>query len=377
MREQLRRANEETAVAEGSVFELQSQLASLAATVDALNQDKASFESIVQQLQTELQVKSVEASGGVATTTTAEVEAEAEALTALAIAQGQLAELQATVQLLTNEKVEAESQRIALETQVMEATERAAAAEAAGAEAAAAAQEAVSHQAQARADELAAQLAAALSHADALASQVTALEVQMAATASGSGEAAAQQRAEILQQEVNALHATVAEHQLQSQRQQERIRQLGEQLQHHSQQQQAPPQQHQQQQQQQIIAALQAEITSLRQHLETEKNRAAQLEAFSERQRAASALHPSASAHLGDKKDEDNALDMEAAALAGGSAFKPLVGVVRSLPSPLSHPFIVQAARELDRGAVALDARPHIRAGLIFYVLLLHVMLLI
>jgi hypothetical protein len=35
------------------------------------------------------------------------------------------------------------------------------------------------------------------------------------------------------------------------------------------------------------------------------------------------------------KKDEDGSYDLEAAALAGsGTAFKPLAGVVRSLPPP-------------------------------------------
>ena len=69
---------------------------------------------------------------------------------------------------------------------------------------------------------------------------------------------------------------------------------------------------------------------------------------------------------------------MEAAALAGGGAFKPLVGIVRSLPPTLgNNPFINEAAKKLDKATVALDARPAIRAAVILYIALLHLLLLI
>lgn len=75
------------------------------------------------------------------------------------------------------------------------------------------------------------------------------------------------------------------------------------------------------------------------------------------------------------KKNEDNTLDLEAAALTGGGGvFRPLAGVVRSLPAPLSNEYCVKAAHYLDRGAVALDTRPQARAALVLYLLVLHLM---
>ena len=62
---------------------------------------------------------------------------------------------------------------------------------------------------------------------------------------------------------------------------------------------------------------------------------------------------------------------------AGSGAFRPLVGYVRSLPAPLSHPAVAAAVRPLDRAAIALDARPLLRAGVLLYLLLLHLIVLL
>ena len=60
---------------------------------------------------------------------------------------------------------------------------------------------------------------------------------------------------------------------------------------------------------------------------------------------------------------------------AGGTGvFKPLAGVIRSLPSPISSPVLVRAAHQLDRLAVALDTRPQLRTLLMLYFLLLHLL---
>lgn len=119
------------------------------------------------------------------------------------------------------------------------------------------------------------------------------------------------------------------------------------------------------------IASLQAELQAATDQVETERRRAAQLDEFANRQQ-----HLLKTSSMGGKKEDDGG-DMEAAALAGGSAFKPLVGLVRSLPAPFSNTPLTNAARHVDKAVVALDARPHWRAGLIIYLILVHIMLLI
>lgn len=110
-----------------------------------------------------------------------------------------------------------------------------------------------------------------------------------------------------------------------------------------------------------------ADLGSVKLQLEAEHRRAEQLEALSQRQVA----------RYGDKKDEDNAADPEAAAMAGGSAFKPLIGLVRSWPPPFSHTLLCTAAREVDRVAIALDARPIWRLLVLVYGILLHLVALL
>ena len=124
----------------------------------------------------------------------------------------------------------------------------------------------------------------------------------------------------------------------------------------------------------QVVADLEASVASLQGKLESEQRRNMQLEDLIARQREEQA--PSSS-HFGDKKDEDNAFDPEAAALAGSGAFKPLVGFVRSLPMPLSHPVMTSAARELDKITVSIDMRPIVRLGIVIYFVLLHVLVLL
>lgn len=57
--------------------------------------------------------------------------------------------------------------------------------------------------------------------------------------------------------------------------------------------------------------------------------------------------------------------------------FKPLAGVIRSLPPPYSHQALVKGALQLDRAAVALDTRPLVRAALLAYFVLLHALALL
>lgn len=113
------------------------------------------------------------------------------------------------------------------------------------------------------------------------------------------------------------------------------------------------------------LASMTAELARVKDSLAAEKRRATQLEELA------------ATRSAGNKKLDDDH-DMEAAALAGGGAFKPLVGIVRSLPPTLgNNPFINEAAKKLDKATVALDARPAIRAAVILYIALLHLLLLI
>ena len=113
------------------------------------------------------------------------------------------------------------------------------------------------------------------------------------------------------------------------------------------------------------LASMATELERVKDSLAAERRRSTQLEQLA------------ASRSAGNKKLDDDQ-DMEAAALAGGSAFKPLVGVVRSLPPVLgNNSFVNEAAKKLDKASVALDARPAMRAAVIGYIVLLHVLLLI
>jgi len=118
--------------------------------------------------------------------------------------------------------------------------------------------------------------------------------------------------------------------------------------------------------------ALKAELQDALNQLELERRRVTQLEGFINSRQAAS------SPTVGNKKNEDDGDDMEAAALAGGTAFKPLVGLIRSLPAPFgSNVPLANAARKVDKAAIALDARPHLRALLILYIFLVHILMLV
>ena len=117
---------------------------------------------------------------------------------------------------------------------------------------------------------------------------------------------------------------------------------------------------------------LKAELQDALNQLELERRRVTQLEGF------INSRHSASSPTIGNKKNEDESDDMEAAALAGGTAFKPLVGLVRSLPAPFgSNVPLANAARKVDKAAIALDARPHLRALLILYIVLVHILMLV
>ena len=77
---------------------------------------------------------------------------------------------------------------------------------------------------------------------------------------------------------------------------------------------------------------------------------------------------------LTNKKNEDDAYDVEAAVLTGGGSggFQPLAGMFRGAPMPLSLKPFVAAAHQTDRLSVMLDRRPAARAGVLMYVVLLH-----
>lgn len=116
-----------------------------------------------------------------------------------------------------------------------------------------------------------------------------------------------------------------------------------------------------------------AELENVKEQLNSEKRRSSQLEDFVTRSKQ---VAPSSLGTSGKKMDDEE--DMEAAALAGGSAFKPLVGLVRSLPHPLgNNNMLVNIALKIDKGVVALDARPQYRALFIIYLILVHIFLLI
>ena len=120
------------------------------------------------------------------------------------------------------------------------------------------------------------------------------------------------------------------------------------------------------------INAMRSELETVREQFNAEKRRAAQLEDFVNRNRDLART----SSTGGNKKMDDDE-DMEAAALSGGSAFKPLVGLVRSLPHPLgNNPMLTSIAMKIDKAVVALDARPHFRALLLLYLIIVHILLL-
>eukprot|EP00890_Picochlorum_soloecismus_P003332 jgi/Picsp_1/39/NSC_00039-R1_hypothetical protein CHLNCDRAFT_140663 [Chlorella variabilis] len=117
---------------------------------------------------------------------------------------------------------------------------------------------------------------------------------------------------------------------------------------------------------------LKAELQDALNQLELERRRVTQLEGFINSRQSAS------SPTIGNKKNEDDGDDMEAAALAGGTAFKPLVGLIRSLPAPFgSNAPLANAARKVDKAAIALDARPHLRALLLLYIIIVHILMLV
>ena len=92
--------------------------------------------------------------------------------------------------------------------------------------------------------------------------------------------------------------------------------------------------------------------------------------------RAKRQLSPSApsGSSITNKKDEDNAYDIEAAVLTGGGAggFQPLAGLVRGAPWPLNNKIVVRGTHQLDRVFVGLDQRPLARAAMLVYIMVLH-----
>lgn len=106
----------------------------------------------------------------------------------------------------------------------------------------------------------------------------------------------------------------------------------------------------------------------------------AELEATKSRARELqnAAIPTSRSSALTNKKDEDDVYDIEAAVLTGGGgSFKPLAGALRGAIFPLNTKFTVQLARKIDQLAVAMDRRPAVRAALLGYVIVLHLLVIL
>ena len=119
---------------------------------------------------------------------------------------------------------------------------------------------------------------------------------------------------------------------------------------------------------------------ALRTELEATRRRVAELEAHAttpRTHRVGGALAPARSGALTNKKNEDADADydIEAAMLTGGgSGFVPMAGVMRGAVFPLCKGPFVGIAHQLDRGAIMLNQRVGLRAAVMLYVLLLHVL---
>ena len=125
------------------------------------------------------------------------------------------------------------------------------------------------------------------------------------------------------------------------------------------------------------LAGAQAEVATLRSQLGGEQQRIHDLEEALQqhvRERRASGQPADLVRTLTNKKNEDDAYDVEAAVLTGGGSggFQPLAGMFRGAPMPLSLKPFVAAAHQTDRLSVMLDRRPAARAGVLMYVVLLH-----
>ena len=82
---------------------------------------------------------------------------------------------------------------------------------------------------------------------------------------------------------------------------------------------------------------------------------------------------------MSNKKDEDDAHDLEAAMLSGGvGGFEPIAGMVRGtqLP-PAAMKGCIDVATQLDRATIALHNNGKARAAVIVYLALQHVLFLI
>ena len=80
---------------------------------------------------------------------------------------------------------------------------------------------------------------------------------------------------------------------------------------------------------------------------------------------------------LTNKKNEDidADYDIEAAMLTGGgSGFVPMAGILRGAVFPLCKGPFVGIAHQLDRVAIMLNQRVGLRAGVMVYIVLLHLL---
>lgn len=115
---------------------------------------------------------------------------------------------------------------------------------------------------------------------------------------------------------------------------------------------------------------------ALRNEMEAQRARAADVEEMAAAVRRGSLAHGAAT----NKKDED-VYDVEAGgpSSGGGNAagLKPIAGLARKAPPPFNHVVVVNAARRVDRAVAVLDKRPGARAGVLLYILLLHIYLLL
>ena len=116
-------------------------------------------------------------------------------------------------------------------------------------------------------------------------------------------------------------------------------------------------------------------LQALRTELEATHRRLAELETQAVTPRTRNT--PARSNALTNKKNEDldADYDIEAAMLTGGgSGFVPMAGIMRSAVFPLCKGPFIGIAHQLDRVAIMLNQRVGLRAGVMLYVLFLHVL---
>lgn len=124
------------------------------------------------------------------------------------------------------------------------------------------------------------------------------------------------------------------------------------------------------------VAVLEEEVATLTAQLEQARARAAASDRPAARGPGAGA--GAGAGGWGNKKDEDNSGDVEAAIMTGGDAsgFQPVSSVLRRVPG-VAHPKLVEITDEMDRAVIRVIRVPAYRAGIVSYLAALHIFLLV